>query len=115
MCWALALLGMYAQPQLVESIMADRGALEGAVGQTFAFENGAFFITLLLASGPIAKMSRARTALVGILVLRELGRSPALRDDRLIEQSIQSCLASADYREGVQAFLDKRPAKFRGV
>ncbi len=23
--WALALLGMYAQPQLLESIMADRG------------------------------------------------------------------------------------------
>jgi predicted MFS family arabinose efflux permease len=67
--WALALLGMYAQPQLLESIMADRGALEGAVGQMFAFENGSFFITLLLASGPIARMSRARTALVGILVL----------------------------------------------
>jgi predicted MFS family arabinose efflux permease len=60
---------MYAQPQLVESIMADRGALEGAVGQMFAFENGAFFITLLLASGPIARLSRARTAAVGIAVL----------------------------------------------
>ena len=69
MCWAIALLGMYAQPQLVESNMADRGALEGAVGQLFAFENGSFFITLLLASGPLARMSRARTALVAILVL----------------------------------------------
>jgi DHA1 family inner membrane transport protein len=69
MCWALALLGMYAQPQLLESIMADRGALQGAVGQTFSFENGSFFITLLLVSGPIAGMSRVRTALVGILVL----------------------------------------------
>ena len=69
MCWAIALLGMYAQPQLLVSIMADRGALEGAVGQMFSFENGSFFITLLLASGPIAKVSRARTALVGILVL----------------------------------------------
>jgi hypothetical protein len=45
--WALALLGMYAQPQLLEPIMADRGALEGAVGQMFSFENGSFFITLL--------------------------------------------------------------------
>ncbi|MBW2543181.1 MAG: MFS transporter, partial [Deltaproteobacteria bacterium] len=69
MYWALALLGMYAQPQLLESVMADHGALEGAVGQLFAFENGAFFITLLLASGPIARLSRSRTALVGILVL----------------------------------------------
>ena len=39
------------------------------MGQIFSFENGAFFITLLLASGPIARMSRARTALAGILVL----------------------------------------------
>jgi len=69
MCWALAMLGLYAQPQLLESIMADHGALESAVGQLFSFENGSFFITLLLASGPIARMSRARTALAGILVL----------------------------------------------
>jgi predicted MFS family arabinose efflux permease len=69
MCWALAMLGLYSQPQLLESIMADHGALESAVGQLFSFENGAFFITLLLASGPIARISRARTALAGILVL----------------------------------------------
>ncbi len=69
MCWALAMLGLYAQPQLLESIMADHGALESAVGQIFSFENGSLFITLLLASGPIARMSRARTALAGILVL----------------------------------------------
>jgi predicted MFS family arabinose efflux permease len=69
MCWALAMLGLYAQPQLLESIMADHGALESAVGKIFSFENGSFFITLLLASGPIARMSRARTALAGMLVL----------------------------------------------
>jgi len=69
MFWALAMLGLYAQPQLLEPIMADHGAHEGAVGQVFSFENGSFFITLLLASGPIARISRARTALCGILVL----------------------------------------------
>jgi len=69
MCWALAMLGLYSQPQLLESIMANHGALEGAVGRMFSFENGSFFITLLLASGPIASMSLTRTALCGILVL----------------------------------------------
>ncbi len=68
-CWALSLMGVYAQPQLLEPIMADFGILEAAVGRLFAFENGAFFITLLLASGPMARVSRTRAAIAGLLLM----------------------------------------------
>ena len=31
-----------------------------------------------------------------------------------INDSIRSCFESDDYKEGVRAFLEKRPADFRG-
>jgi predicted MFS family arabinose efflux permease len=67
-CWAMGLFGLYGQVQLLGPIMARFGALEGAVGQLYSFENGAFFATILLVSGPLARVSRVRTAIVGGLV-----------------------------------------------
>jgi len=64
-CWTIGLLGMYAQPQLLNPIMADLGAAEGAVGGLYSIENTTFFVTILLAAGPLAAMSRVRTALFG--------------------------------------------------
>ena len=67
-CWAMGLFGLYGQVQMLAPIMARFGALEGAVGQLYSVENAAFFITILLVSGPLARVSRVRTALLGALL-----------------------------------------------
>jgi enoyl-CoA hydratase/carnithine racemase len=48
------------------------------------------------------------------LVIRELGRDAAARDPARVRDSIHACFESDDYREGVQAFLDKRKPVFQG-
>lgn len=48
------------------------------------------------------------------LVIRELAKDAAERDQAAIRDSIHTCFESDDYREGVQSFLGKRKPGFQG-
>ena len=61
--WTIALLGYYAQAQLLDSIMAEYGVAETAAGALFSAEILAYFLTIFCAAWPLARWSRVRTAL----------------------------------------------------
>ncbi len=46
--------------------------------------------------------------------IKEGLRDAAERDSKKIAAMVAQCFDSEDYKEGVQAFLEKRPARFQG-
>jgi len=44
----------------------------------------------------------------------ELARDPDQRDHAAVAEMVRRCFESDDYKEGIRAFLEKRPARFQG-
>ncbi len=82
---------------LVHRVVADAD-LESAVRETAA----------QMASGAPLTLEAHK------LAIREALEARSERDREALEAALRRCFDSEDYREGVRAFLEKRPARFRG-
>jgi len=90
---------------------ASRAAAWGLVQEIFPdaeFAAGVDALANRLASGPTLAYARAKE-----LYNRALSQplESQMEEER---QNISRCAGSRDFREGVRAFLDKRPARFEG-
>ncbi|MGZ8430178.1 MAG: enoyl-CoA hydratase/isomerase family protein, partial [Candidatus Deferrimicrobiaceae bacterium] len=92
---------------LSASLAAEWGLVQKVVPDAeFAAQTTA--LASLLAAGPTLAYARAKE-----LYNRALSQplETQLEEER---QNISRCAGSRDFREGIRAFLDKRPARFEG-
>ena len=99
-------LAMLAEPLDAEAA-ADWGMIWRAVDDMELMDEATALATRL-ANGPTAGLALAKQAILA-------ATENSLEDQLALEAKLQSKAgATADYREGVTAFLEKRPAKFTG-
>ena len=99
-------LAMLAEP-LDAGTAAEWGLIWKAVDDD-ALMDAARDTAMKLANGPTLGLALTKQAILA-------AATNSLEDQLRLEEQLQSRAgASADYREGVSAFLEKRPAKFSG-